>query len=295
MLTYKTTTRETTECLFNLSLDEAKALAAMRAASKAILDGLPNEVSSSDDLTNKLPRYPLKENVDPDKADYDSGRNLYTVYEASWSSENKAVLAVSKVSHLPYSPYKVTVTPAQSDTQVTLTLTMTYSGRTDLTVSDTHTLTVKAAQAAPVDYTKLLNAALTAQNALRDASTGETVSKDAVAGDVFLPDARFIRKNLSDLGAEYQDFDNSKTPIQFTSSDPSVITINGARATVYRPLPGDPAKKVTLTAQIRLRPEGAPPADFDQFNLLAEQSIELTVLPMVQSEIDAAAAFMKKA
>ena len=294
VLTYKTTTRETTECLFNLSLDEAKALAALRAASKAILDGLPDEVSSSDDLTNKLPRYPLKENVDPDKADYDYGTNLYTVYEVSWSSENKAVLAVSKVSYPFYSPYKVTVTPAQSDTQVTLKLTMTYSGRTDLTVSDTHTLTVKAAQAAPVNYTKLLNAALTAQNALRDASTGETVSKDAVAGDVFLPDARFIRKNLSNLGAEYQNFDNSKTPIRFFSSDPSVITIDGSRATVYRPLPGDPAKKVTLTAQIRLRPESAPPADFDQFNLLAKQSIELTVLPMVQSEIDAAAAFMKK-
>ena len=294
VLTYKTTTRETTECLFNLSLDEAKALAALRAASKAILDGLPDEVSSSDDLTNKLPRYPLKENVDPDKADYDYGTNLYTVYEVSWSSENKAVLAVSKVSYPFYSPYKVTVTPAQSDTQVTLKLTMTYSGRTDLTVSDTHTLTVKAAQAAPVDYNALLNAALTAQNALRDASTGETVSKDAVAGDVFVPNAPFIRDNLSNLGAEYQDFDNSKTPIRFFSSDPSVITINGARATVYRPLPGDAAKKVKLTAQIRLRPEGAPPADFDQFTLLAEQSIELTVLPMVQSEIDAAAAFMKK-
>ena len=150
----------------------------------------------------------------------------------------------------------MTVTPAQSDTQVTLKLTMTYSGRTDLTVSDTHTLTVKAAQAAPVDYNALLNAALTAQNALRDASTGETVSKDAVAGDVFVPNAPFIRDNLSNLGAEYQDFDNSKTPIRFFSSDPSVITINGTRATVYRPLPGDPAKKVTLTAQIRLRPEG---------------------------------------
>lgn len=294
VLTYKTTTRETTECLFNLSLDEAKALAALRAASKAILDGLPNKVSSSDDLTNKLPRYPLKENVDPDKADYDYGTNLYTVYEVSWSSENKAVLAVSKVSYPFYSPYKVTVTPAQSDTQVTLKLTMTYSGRTDLTVSDTHTLTVKAAQAAPVDYTKLLNAALTAPNALRDAATGKAVSKDAVAGDVFVPNAPFIRDNLSNLGPEYKHFYNDKTPIQFTSSDPSVITINGARATVYRPLPGDPAKKVTLTAQIRLRPEDTPPADFDQFNLLAEQSIELTVLPMVQSEIDAAAAFMEK-
>ena len=293
VLTYKTTTRETTECLFNLSLDEAKALAALRAASKAILDGLPNEVSNSDDLTNKLLKCPLREGVTPDKADYDYGTNLYTVYTGKWTSSNSAVLAIG-TGDWSYKPYKATVMPAQTDTQLTLTLKLEYNGRTDLNVSGTHTLTVKAAQAAPVNYTKLLNAALTAQNALRDAATGETVSKDAVAGDVFLPDARFIRKNLSDLGAEYQDFDNSKTPIRFFSGDPSVITIDGTRATVYRPLPGDPAKKVTLTAQIRLRPEGAPPADFDQFNLLAEQSIELTVLPMVQSEIDAAAAFMEK-
>ena len=293
VLTYKTTTRETTECLFNLSLDEAKALAALRAASKAILDGLPNEVSNSDDLTNKLLKCPLREGVTPDKADYDYGTNLYTVYTGKWTSSNSAVLAIG-TGDWSYKPYKATVTPAQTDTQLTLTLKLEYNGRTDLNVSGTHTLTVKAAQAAPVDYTKLLNAALTAPNALRDASTGETVSNDAVAGDVFLPDARFIRKNLSDLVAEYQDFDNSKTPIRFFSSDPSVITIDGTRATVYRPLPGDPAKKVKLTAQIRLRPDGAPAADFDQFNLLAEQSIELTVLPMVQSEIDAAAAFMEK-
>ena len=293
VLTYKTTTRETTECLFNLSLDEAKALAALRAASKAILDGLPNEVSNSDDLTNKLLKCPLREGVTPDKADYDYGTNLYTVYTGKWTSSNSAVLAIG-TGDWSYKPYKATVTPAQTDTQLTLTLKLEYNGRTDLNVSGTHTLTVKAAQAAPVNYTKLLNAALTAQNALRDASTGETVSKDAVAGDVFLPDARFIRKNLSDLVAEYQDFDNSKTPIRFFSGDPSVITIDGARATVYRPLPGGKPAKVTLTAQIRLRTEGAPAADFDQFNLLAEQSIELTVLPMVQSEIDAAAAFMKK-
>ena len=293
VLTYKTTTRETTECLFNLSLDEAKALAALRAASKAILDGLPNEVSNSDDLTNKLLKCPLREGVTPDKADYDYGTNLYTVYTGKWTSSNSAVLAIG-TGDWSYKPYKATVMPAQTDTQLTLTLKLEYNGRTDLNVSGTHTLTVKAAQAAPVDYTKLLNAALTAPNALRDASTGKAVSKDAVAGDVFVPSAPFIRDNLSNLGPEYKHFYNDKTPIRFFSSDPSVITIDGTRATVYRPLPGGKPAKVTLTAQIRLRTEGAPAADFDQFNLLAEQSIELTVLPMVQSEIDAAAAFMEK-
>ena len=135
------------------------------------------------------------------------------------------------------------MTLPQTEKTVKLTGTIAVNGVGTICASKEFTVTVKAAQAAPVDYTKLLNAALTAPNALRDASTGKAVSKDAVAGDVFLPDARFIRKNLSDLGAEYQDFDNSKTPIRFFSSDPSVITIDGTRATVYRPLPSDPAKK----------------------------------------------------
>ena len=141
----------------------------------------PTESSNSDDLTNKLLKCPLREGVTPDKADYDYGTNLYTVYTGKWTSSNSAVLAIG-TGDWSYKPYKATVTPAQTDTQLTLTLKLEYNGRTDLNVSGTHTLTVKAAQAAPVNYTKLLNAALTAQNALRDASTGETVSKDAVAG-----------------------------------------------------------------------------------------------------------------
>ena len=51
----------------------------------------------------------------PDKADYDYGTNLYTVYDRSRGrASNKAVLAVSKVSYPSYSPYKATVTPAQT-------------------------------------------------------------------------------------------------------------------------------------------------------------------------------------
>lgn len=293
VLTLDGVSRVTTSSQFQIGLDSVK----LEKDLTAIMDRIeiPGVVEKPEDLT-QLFKYAPKAGVDPSTIDYSSNAQLITWATLTWGTDEKdgaRSIGIGEVGS-GYTPYPVTVTLPQTEKTVKLTGTIAVNGVGTICASKEFTVTVKAAQAAPVDYTKLLNAALTAQNALRDASTGETVSKDAVAGDVFVPNAPFIRDNLSNLGAEYQNFDNSKTPIRFFSGDPSVITINGARATVYRPLPGDPAKKVTLTAQIRLRPEGAPPADFDQFTLLAKQSIELTVLPMEQSEIDAAAAFMKK-
>lgn len=293
VLTLDGVSRVTTSSQFQIGLDSVK----LEKDLTAIMDRIeiPGVVEKPEDLT-QLFQYAPKAGVDPSTIDYSSNAQLITWATLTWGTDEKdgaRSIGIGEVGS-GYTPYPVTVTLPQTEKTVKLTGTIAVNGVGTICASKEFTVTVKAAQAAPVDYTKLLNAALTAQNALRDASTGETVSKDAVAGDVFVPNAPFIRDNLSNLGAEYQNFDNSKTPIRFFSGDPSVITINGARATVYRPLPGDPAKKVTLTAQIRLRPEGAPPADFDQFTLLAKQSIELTVLPMEQSEIDAAAAFMKK-
>lgn len=293
VLTLDGVSRVTTSSQFQIGLDSVK----LEKDLTAIMDRIeiPSVVEKPEDLT-QLFQYAPKAGVDPSKIDYNSNTQLITWATLTWGTDEKDGAHSIGIGEAGsgYTPYPVTVTLPQTEKTVKLTGTIAVNGVGTICASKEFTVTVKAAQAAPVDYAALLKAALTAQNALRDAATGETVSKDAVAGDVFVPSAPFIRDNLSNLGPEYKHFYNDKTPIQFTSSDPSVITINGARATVYRPLPGDPAKKVTLTAQIRLRTEGAPPADFDQFNLLAEQSIELTVLPMVQSEIDAAAAFMKK-
>lgn len=295
VLTLDGVSRVTTSSQFLIGLDAGKLRTDLTAIMARI--EIPSVVEKPEDLT-KLFQYAPKAGVDPATIDYNSNAQIVGWATLTWGTDEEdgaKSIGIGEASGSTYAPYPVTVTLPQTEKTVKLTGKIEVNSDQKIEVSKEFTVTVKAAQAAPVDYNALLKNALNAQNALRDAATGETVSKDAVAGDVFLPDARFIRKNLSDLVAEYQDFDNSKTPIRFFSSDPSVITIDGARATVYRPLPGDPAKKVTLTAQIRLRPKGAPPADFDKFTLLAEQSIELTVLPMVQSEIDAAAAFMKKA
>lgn len=293
VLTLDGVSRVTTSSQFQIGLDSVK----LEKDLTAIMDRIeiPSVVEKPEDLT-QLFQYAPKAGVDPSKIDYNSNTQLITWATLTWGTDEKDGAHSIGIGEAGsgYTPYPVTVTLPQTEKTVKLTGTIAVNGVGTICASKEFTVTVKAAQAAPVDYTKLLNAALTAPNALRDASTGKAVSKDAVAGDVFVPSAPFIRDNLSNLGPEYKHFYNDKTPIRFFSGDPSVITIDGTRATVYRPLPSDPAKKVTLTAQIRLRPEGAPAADFDQFNLLAEQSIELTVLPMVQSEIDAAAAFMKK-
>ena len=293
VLTLDGVSRVTTSSQFQIGLDSVK----LEKDLTAIMDRIeiPSVVEKPEDLT-QLFQYAPKAGVDPSKIDYNSNTQLITWATLTWGTDEKDGAHSIGIGEAGsgYTPYPVTVTLPQTEKTVKLTGTIAVNGVGTICASKEFTVTVKAAQAAPVDYTKLLNAALTAPNALRDASTGKAVSKDAVAGDVFVPSAPFIRDNLSNLGPEYKHFYNDKTPIRFFSSDPSVITIDGTRATVYRPLPGDPAKKVTLTAQIRLRPEGAPAADFDKFTLLAEQSIELTVLPMVQSEIDAAAAFMKK-
>lgn len=294
VLTLDGVSRVTTSSQFQIGLDSVK----LKKDLTAIMDriAIPSVVEKPEDLT-QLFQYAPKAGVDPSTIDYSSNAQLITWATLTWGTDEKdgaRSIGIGSSSGGFYAPYSVTVTLPQTEKTVKLTGKIKVNSDQKIEVSKEFTVTVKAAQAAPVDYNALLKNALNAQNALRDAATGKAVSKDAVAGDVFVPNAPFIRDNLSNLGPEYEHFYNNKTPIQFTSSDPSVITINGARATVYRPLPGDPAKKVTLTAQIRLRPEGAPPADFDKFTLLAEQSIELTVLPMVQSEIDAAAAFMEK-
>ena len=293
VLTLDGVSRVTTSSQFQIGLDSVK----LEKDLTAIMDRIeiPSVVEKPEDLT-QLFQYAPKAGVDPSKIDYNSNTQLITWATLTWGTDEKDGAHSIGIGEAGsgYTPYPVTVTLPQTEKTVKLTGTIAVNGVGTICASKEFTVTVKAAQAAPVDYTKLLNAALTAPNALRDASTGKAVSKDAVAGDVFVPSAPFIRDNLSNLGPEYKHFYNDKTPIRFFSSDPSVITIDGARATVYRPLPGDPAKKVKLTAQIRLRPDGAPAADFDKFTLLAEQSIELTVLPMVQSEIDTAAAFMKK-
>ena len=92
--------------------------------------------------------------------------------------------------------------------------------------------------------------------------------------------------------------DGKYTPVVITSSDPGVIeaptTPNSARVWVYRPLPGESAKTVTLTVKILDRPNGPQPGDnLSAMRVLASKEIKVTVQPLTQAEIDAEVALME--
>ena len=89
VLTCKTYTKETTECLFSIPLDEEKAMEALRTVAARIR--VPETVESASDLTS-LPKYPLKAGVDESKVDYSSGTDQELWTTATWTSSNTPTL-----------------------------------------------------------------------------------------------------------------------------------------------------------------------------------------------------------
>ncbi len=286
----KTYTRESTGCYFIIGLDEAKAMAALRTVADRIT--VPETVESANDLTS-LPKYPLKAGVDAGSVDYNESDDLELWTTATWSSSDTAVISVSDVSDPYFSPYKATVTLPKQDTSVTLTLTLTYNGREDLTVSKVYTVDVKRdTTPRELDYQALLEAALT-EYGLHDPQDSASIDTASVQ----FPTTRQL--NTIAYRDYNQDFDGKYTPILLCTSDDSVIvsadpaTANVARMVTYRPLPGQSAKTVTVTVKILSRPSGEG-KDYDSMTVLASKDITLTVQPLTQDELDAASAFMKK-
>ena len=290
----KTYTRESTGCYFIIGLDEAKAMAALRTVADRIT--VPETVESADDLTS-LPKYPLKAGVDAGSVDYNESDDLELWTTAAWSSSDTAVISVSDVSYPYFSPYKATVTLPKQDTSVTLTLTLTYNGRKDLTVSRVYTVDVKRdTTPRELDYQALLEAALT-EYGLHDPQDSTSIDTASVTSDIQFPTTRQL--NTIAYRDYNQDFDGKYTPILLCTSDDSVIvsadpaTANVARMVTYRPLPGQSAKTVTVTVKILSRPSGEG-KDYDSMTVLASKDITLTVQPLTQDELDAASAFMTK-
>ena len=290
----KTYTRESTGCYFIIGLDEAKAMAALRTVADRIT--VPEMVESADDLTS-LPKYPLKAGVDAGSVDYNESDDLELWTTAAWSSSDTAVISVSDVSYPYFSPYKATVTLPKQDTSVTLTLTLTYNGREDLTVSRVYTVDVKRdTTPRELDYQALLEAALT-EYGLHDPQDSASIDTASVTSDIQFPTTRQL--NTIAYRDYNQDFDGKYTPILLCTSDDSVIvsadpaTANVARMVTYRPLPGQSAKTVTVTVKILSRPSGEG-KDYDSMTVLASKDITLTVQPLTQDELDAASAFMTK-
>ena len=290
----KTYTKESDGCYFIIGLDEAKARAALQTVADRI--PLPAEISSADALTS-LPRYPLKAGVDAGSVDYNDDASVELWTTAAWTSSNTGVIAITQVSYPYYAPYTAAVTLPQKDTAVTLTLTLTYNGREDLKVSKVYTVNVKGSAAVrELDYQELLETALT-EYGLKDPRDSSAIDNANVVSDIQFPTTRQL--NTIAYRDYEKEFDGKYTPVLLTTSDDSVVvsadpaTANVARMVTYRPLPGQAARTVTVTMKILSRP-GGEGKDYASMTVLASRDITLTVQPLTQAELDAAAAFMQK-
>ena len=208
----------------------------------------------------------------------------------SWTSSDPTIIANDG-----------TITRSTIDQQAVLTATFTFNFTSDVTGNEqpivlykVFEVTVKgnadAADRAAL-YQQKLNDALAAPG-LKDFVTGAKLTADAngvytTSNDIQFPTTRDLK------------IDGKYTPVVITSSDPGVIeaptTPNSARVWVYRPLPGEAAKTVTLTMKILDRPNGPQPGDdLSAMRVLASKEIKVTVQPLTQAEIDAEIALMER-
>ena len=205
----------------------------------------------------------------------------------SWTSSDPTIIANDG-----------TITRSTIDQQAVLTATFTFNFTSDVTGNEqpivlykVFEVTVKgnadAADRAAL-YQQKLNDALAAPG-LKDFVTGEKLTEEngvyTTSNDIQFPTTRDLK------------IDGKYTPVVITSSDPGVIeaptTPNSARVWVYRPLPDESAKTVTLTMKILDRLNGPQPGDdLSTMRVLASKEIKVTVQPLTQAEIDAELALM---
>lgn len=208
----------------------------------------------------------------------------------SWTSSDPTIIANDG-----------TITRSTIDQQAVLTATFTFNftnntigSEPSIVLYKVFEVTVKgnadAADRAAL-YQQKLNDALAAPG-LKDFVTGAKLTADAngvytTSNDIQFPTTRDLK------------IDGKYTPVVITSSDPGVIeaptTPNSARVWVYRPLPGESAKTVTLTMKILDRPNGPQPGDdLSAMLVLASKEIKVIVQPLTQAEIDAEIALMER-
>ncbi len=214
-----------------------------------------------------------------------------------WTSSDRAITISTEkqgTADTLFDPYVGVVTRQTLDQQVELTAKFTFQlADQQIVLYKVFYVTVKgnadAADRAAL-YQQKLNDALAAPG-LKDFVTGEKLTEEngvyTTSNDIQFPTTRDLK------------IDGKYTPLVITSSDPGVIeaptTPNSARVWVYRPLPGESAKTVTLTMKILDRPNGPQPGDdlSAMRGVLASKEIKVTVQPLTQDEIDAEIALME--
>ena len=207
--------------------------------------------------------------------------------KVAWVSNDPA-LKIGQASYYT-STYPITLNAAE-DTTVVLTATVTCNSVDGVAVTREFECTVPGGTSTGVDYQAKLDNALSGVG-LKDFVTGEKLKADETGVYTTVNDIQFPTTRDLKIDGKY-------TPVVITSSDPGVIeaptTPNSARVWVYRPLPGEAAKTVTLTMKILDRPNGPQPGDdLSTMRVLASKEIKVTVQPLTQTEINAEVALME--
>ncbi|WP_130813085.1 DUF4430 domain-containing protein [Olsenella sp. Marseille-P4559] len=192
---------------------------------------------------------------------------------ASWASNDSSVSVTGESWD---SSLTATVTRGSADKSVTLAATVSFTGygMPDVTVTKDFPITVKADPEAVAAAKAGLGARLEAgftYDKVTAFSTGDAVDHAAVSTDLQLPTTRT-------LGV-----DGKHNSVSYSSGDALVIP-NGYRATVVRPLGA--SRTVTLTCTI---------TDKSNPEITASKSLEFTLLPISEQDIDTAVSLMEKA
>lgn len=196
----------------------------------------------------------------------------------SWES-NSPYLSIPKKENDPNSDLIGKVTKPQNDLEVKLTATITFNktafGEQEekITINKEFNLVLQRDTVDwPTFMQEQLNEKYTADK-LKIFGSDKKIDPENVTDDIQL-----LTKTKVGIG-KYGEYDYT-----VESSDEDVIEINSFRAKVYRPLPGESAKTVTLT--VSMKKTGT--------DIIVTKKINLTVQPFTQAEINEEIALMEK-
>jgi|GEM_PF-1578440 len=196
----------------------------------------------------------------------------------SWKSNSTYVNIVKNNSEL-FGNFTGEVTRPLEDINVNLDATITFNktssgSEEEIVVNKTFNLVLQGDNS--VDWPVYMQEQLTENytiDKLKVSSRGEQIDPENVTEDIQLLTAR-------NTGIEnYNDY-------KFTasSSDPNSVKINGYRAIVYRPLPGDVEKTVTLTISMQRK----------NTDITVTKDFTLNVQPLTQEEINKEITLMER-
>ena len=240
---------------FQVPWDENAALAVLQAKADAITLGFADG-DSADSVTQA---FTLPASLSGASATWTASDGSVKVTGESWDSTLTA-----------------TPTRGSADTPVTLSATVSFTGygMPDVTVTKDFPITVKAdPEAVAAAQAALASEVQTGftYDKVKAFSTGAAVDQTAVSGDLQLPTTRT-------LGV-----DGKYYAVSYSSNDP-LVSFNGYHATVVRPLGTARTVAITCTVTDKSNPQ-----------VTATKTLEFTLAPVSEKEIDEAVSLMEDA